>query len=156
MWEFPALAGVALPRGDAQSEQDGALHGAIQQERAQDTTEGMRGAPARMESRTAGAAPRGRRQQSIHSMAVCHPEHSGPPAARLGQPGMLWDILLTAQEGTDQNLRAASVYKQKGGPAEENKGQSIPDSGKLSMAPQPAKFSTPDQAKEPQTQQKWS
>lgn len=87
-------------------------------------------------------------------MAVCHPEHSGPPAAippgMLGQPGMLWGTPMTAQEGTDQNLRATNYYKQKGEPAEEDKGEvRIPDSGKLSMALQPAKFSTLDHAKEP-------
>lgn len=38
---------------------------------------------------------------------------------------MLWGTL-TAQEGTDQNLRATNVYKHKGGPAEENKGEIHP------------------------------
>lgn len=33
---------------------------------------------------------------------------------------------MTAQEGTDQNLRASNVYKQKGGSAEENKGEVHP------------------------------
>lgn len=46
--------------------------------------------------------------------------------AWLGQPGMLWGTLLTAQEGIDQILRATSVCKQKGGPAEENKGEVHP------------------------------
>lgn len=62
---------------------------------------------------------------------------------------MLWGTLLTAQEGTDQNLRATSVCKQKGGLQRKTRERSIPDSGRLSMAPQPAKLRTPDQAKEP-------